>query len=76
MMFTVVGRDTCNYTKRVRNILSAHGHDFNYYSEEDADAKWIKLKPSTHLKVPWVFDQNDKFIGGFTETQALLLHNG
>ena len=75
MSYVVVGKDTCPYTQRARNILSAYSADpVSYINDPDGPkaARWRKLKPRDHDTVPWVFDPDNNFIGGFTETQAYL----
>lgn len=74
MSYTVIGKDTCSFTRRVKNLLSAHDIEFVYYEkDDDAAREWAELKTNGHKKVPWVFDETRTFIGGFVETKDHLL---
>ena len=77
MHFTLYIRPSCPYSQEAISIIKRKKHtstvvnvdDYNGISSVVSDLKKSKCIPRTvtHKTVPIVFDQNGKFIGGYTE---------
>lgn len=71
-MYTVYGTDTCPYCNMAKDLLQSKGIPYQYINIQDSEEYTEYFQQCGWQTVPQIIDENEKYIGGFTDLREKL----
>lgn len=81
-MYTIYGKEDCAYCKRAKDLLDSMEIGYEYHDVRADDHVMTKMMNKckalgfTPKVVPQIFDEDGKYVGGYTELHTKLKITG